>query len=276
MPAENEDLERLRMELEAAKQQLIEAHQAVAIGRLLSGIIHEINTPIGSIFSNNEVFLRALEKLRADLDQPYPQNVERVRQIVDTCLRLASVDKIACERIAAVIRGLKTFSRVDGTEVRKVNLNESLRDTLKLTEPEFRRRITVEADFGDLPEVECFPQMLNQVFLNLLVNAAHAIEGEGRITVRTRLEGEMVHIAISDTGHGMSPSDAARAFDAGFTTKPVGVGTGLGLSIAREIVEDKHGGTITFESEPGAGTTFHICIPVNQGRGAQSREQQSS
>jgi two-component system, NtrC family, sensor kinase len=127
----------------------------------------------------------------------------------------------------------------------------------------------VEMDLGGLPEVECFPQMLGQVFLNLLVNAAQAIEGDGTITVRTRLEGPMVHISIADTGRGMTAEQKAKAFQAGYTTKAVGEGTGLGLSIAKEIIEDRHGGTIDFESELGIGTIFHVRIPVRQTRSSQ-------
>jgi signal transduction histidine kinase len=194
---------------------------------------------------------------------------DRGRKIVETCRNLAAVDKIACERIASVIRGLKTFSRVDSTEWRKADINENLRNTLKLTQAEFRRRITVETDFGDLPDVECFPYMLNQVFLNVLVNAGQAIEGEGRITVRTRAEGDRVHVSIADTGRGMSPEARARVFSAGYSTKPLGVGTGLGLSISKTIIEQKHGGTIDFESEPGVGTTFHIRIPIRHERKAE-------
>ena len=122
----------------------------------------------------------------------------------------------------------------------------------------------METDFADLPEVECYPHMLNQVFLNLLINAGQAIEGEGKIGVRTRVEGDRVHVSISDTGRGMTPEEQAKAFHAGYTTKPVGVGTGFGLSISRQIVEEKHGGTLDFESEPGVGTTFHIRIPIAQ------------
>ena len=245
-----------------------ELHQMAAIGRLLAGIVHEINTPIGSIFSNNEVLIRSLALLGDLLDDPRPESIEKARRMVATCAALASVDRIACERIRSVIRGLKTFARTDGGEPHKVDLNEHLRDTLKLTQAEFRRRIVVETDFGDLPAVECFPQMLNQVFLNLVVNAGQAIEGEGRIMVRTRVEGGEARITIADTGRGMTPEQQARAFDAGFTTKPVGEGTGMGLAIAKEIVEDRHGGTIGVRSEPGAGTTFEIRIPLRQSRSA--------
>jgi two-component system NtrC family sensor kinase len=243
-----------------------EVHQFAAIGRLLAGIVHEINTPIGSIFSNTDVILRSLEMLDPLLAENTPESLAKARRIVETCHGLAAVDRIACERIRSVIRGLKTISRVDTGEPRKVNLNEHLRDTLKLTQAEFRKRITVDTDFGDLPEVECYPQMLNQVFLNLLVNAGQAIEGEGRIAVRTRAEDPYVHISISDSGRGMTPEQKAKVFEAGFTTKPVGEGTGMGLAIAREIIEEKHGGSIDFESSPGVGTTFHIRIPVRQTR----------
>jgi len=243
-----------------------ELHQFAAIGRLLAGIVHEINTPIGSIFSNNEVIARSLEMLDGLLAENTPESMEKARRVVASCQSLAAVDRIACERIRSVIRGLKTISRVDNAELRKVDLNEHLRDTVKLTQAEFRRRIAVETDFGDLPEVECYPQMLNQVFLNLLVNAGQAIEGEGRITIRTRAEEDCVHIAISDTGRGMTPVQQAKAFEAGYTSKPVGEGTGMGLAISREIIEEKHGGSIAFESAPGVGTTFHIHIPLRQTR----------
>lgn len=243
-----------------------ELHQMASIGRLLAGIVHEINTPIGSVFSNTDVLLRSLEMLEPLIANPTPESIEKATRILATCRSLVSVDRIACERIRSVIRGLKSFARVDGTERRSVDLNEQLRDTVKLTQAEFRKRIEVSLDAGELPEVECYPQMLNQVFLNLLVNAGQAIEGAGTIAVRTREEGGEVHITIADSGRGMTPEQKAKAFQAGFTTKPVGEGTGLGLSIAKEIIEDKHGGTLDFESEPGVGTTFHIRIPVNQTR----------
>jgi two-component system, NtrC family, sensor kinase len=245
-----------------------ELHQMAAVGRLLAGIVHEINTPLGSIFSNNEVMLRSLEMLGPLLAEGTPEALERAGKLAATCRSLGMVDRIACERIRSVIRGLKTLSRLDGPEPRRVDLNLHLLDTLKLAQAEFRGRIAVETDLGELPEVECYPQMLNQVFLNLLVNAGQAIEGQGRIVIRTRLEGPVVHISIADSGRGMTPEAKARAFEPGFTTKPVGEGTGLGLPISREIVEEKHGGTLDFESQPGAGTTFHIRIPVQHRRSA--------
>lgn len=243
-----------------------ELHQMAAVGRLLAGVVHEINTPIGSIFSNTEVIVRSLEMLEPLLNANTPESLEKARRVIATCQSLAAVDRIACERIRSVIRGLKTFSRTDGSEARKIDLNQLLRDTLKLTQAEFGKRISVETDLGDLPPVECYPQMLSQVLLNLLVNAGQAIEGEGSIRVRTAVEGDEVHISIADSGRGMTPEQRARAFEAGFTTKAVGEGTGMGLAISKEIIEDRHRGTITFESTPSVGTTFHIRIPMSQTR----------
>ena len=255
-------------ELEIAQAQLVEAHQMALLGRLLAGILHEINTPIGCIFSNNEVLQRSIEKLQDLLSDPQPPALAKAKSILETCHTLASVDKIACERISSVIRGVKTFARADVSDLRQMDLNDNLRNTLKLTQAEFRRRIAVETDFGELPEVECFPHMLNQVFLNLLVNAGQAVEDEGKITIRTREESGYAHVSISDTGRGMTPEEQKRIFISGFTTKPAGVGTGLGLEICRQIVEDRHGGAISFESAPGAGATFHVRIPIRHSRGS--------
>jgi two-component system NtrC family sensor kinase len=253
--------------------QVTEEHKMASIGRLLAGIVHEINTPIGSIVSNNQVIMRALEMVKQALAEPQPASLDKAKGVIDTCISLAAVDKIACERILEVIRGLKTFARVDSSELRKTDLNEQIRNTLKLTHGEFRRRVQVETDLGDIPPVECYPHMLNQVFLNILVNAGQAIEGEGKIVVRTRRAGDFVEISISDTGHGIRPEDRSRIFAGGFTTKAVGIGTGLGLSISKKIVEETHDGSIDFESEVGRGTTFHVRLPIEQ---AKSRPSSSS
>jgi signal transduction histidine kinase len=243
-----------------------ELHQMAAVGRLLAGIAHEINTPIGSIFSNAEVILRSLEMLEPLLAEGSPESLDKARRIVEICRNVAAVDRIACERIRAVIRGLKAFSRTDPTEPQRIDVNRLLLDTLKLTQVEFGTRIAVETEFHDLPDLEGYPQMLGQVFLNLLVNAAQAIEGEGRIRIVTKLEEGAIRITIADSGRGMTQEQRARLFESGFTTKPVGEGTGMGLAISREIVEVRHGGTITVESEFGRGTAFYIRIPVRRTR----------
>ncbi|HLH16309.1 MAG TPA: HAMP domain-containing sensor histidine kinase [Bryobacteraceae bacterium] len=243
-----------------------ELHQMAAIGRLLASVVHEINTPLGAIFSNTEVIVRSLELMQPLLADGSPEALEKAGRLAATCQNLAAVDRIACERIRSIIRGLKTLSRTDAGEPRRTDLNRLVLDTLKLTEAEFGRRISVETELGELPEVECYPQLLAQVLLNLLVNAGQAIEGEGVIRVTTGIEDGAVHIAVADSGRGMSPEEQARAFRAGFTTKPVGEGAGMGLAISREIVEETHGGAIGFESQPGKGATFHVRIPLRQTR----------
>lgn len=260
----------LRRELDLAHRRLAEAHKMASLGRLSAGIVHEINTPIGSILSNNETIRRSIENLKkllaeaAEQQQPPPA---KAAAILDTLASLTDIDKLACERIYAVIRSLKTFARVSESDIRSANIHEILLNTVKLSGCVFRRRVTVVTDFDEsIPEIECYPGLLNQVFLNLLVNAAQAIPAEGTVTVRTRLEGDQVHIAISDTGTGIPPDVREKIFSAGFSTKPIGEGTGLGLTITREIIEDTHGGKISFETEMGAGTTFHVLLPIRQPR----------
>ena len=268
-----ESVEELREELELAHRKLAEAHKMASLGRLSAGIVHEINTPIGSILSNNETIRRSLDVLKkmiatAQADQkPLPP---KAGVILDTLANLTDIDKLACERIYAVIRSLKTFARVNESDLRKVDVHEILLNTLKLSGCVFRRRVTVVTNFGDLPEVECYPGLLNQAFLNLVVNAAQAIPGEGTVTVTTRQDGDSVEIAIADTGSGIPVEVRKRIFAAGFTTKPIGEGTGLGLSLTREIIEDTHGGRIWFDTELGSGTTFFLTIPIQQPR-AQER-----
>ena len=257
----------LRADLETANRKLAEAHRLASLGRLSAGIVHEIKTPIGSIFSNNEVIIRSLDKIKALLTEALAKSApppQKALDIIDIIAGLVAVDKIACERISGIIRSLKTFARVNESELMKSDINRLLENTIKLAGTVFRNRIRFDTDFGVIPEVECYPGLLNQVFLNLVVNGAQAIEGDGVILVRTRVEGNSVHIAVEDNGHGIPPEIRPKIFAAGFTTKPFGEGTGLGLSISREIVEDTHGGQISFDTELGKGTTFHVRIPIEQ------------
>jgi len=268
-PRLENDASILRDELELANRKLAEAHKMASLGRLAAGIVHEINTPIGSILSNNQTIRRSIELLQGIIREaeaskapPAPKSAT----LLQTLVSLTEIDQIACERIYGVIRSLKTFARVNESDLRKVNIHELLEATLKLAGCAYRRRVAVITDFGELPEVECYPGLLSQVFLNLIVNAAQAIEGEGTVTVRTRPQEEWVHISIADTGMGIPPEVRPRIFSAGFTTKALGEGTGLGLTITREIVVDTHGGTIDFDTEVGEGTTFNVRIPVRQPR----------
>jgi two-component system, NtrC family, sensor kinase len=271
----NDDAALADPEVRQLREKLAEAYRLVALGQLVTGVVHEINNPIGSIFSNNEVSLRALASLRQKLDaareagEPPPQ---KAIDLVETLLSLAAVDKIACERISGVVRTLKTLSRAEERDVRKARVNDLLRDAAKLVDCQYRRRIDMRLELEDTPEIECYPQLLSQVFLNLLVNAGQAIEDEGLITVRCRLAPDAappaVEIAIQDSGRGIAPEHQSRIFEAGFTTKPVGVGTGLGLALSRKLIEESHHGRIWFTSEPGRGTAFYVQVPVRQPREA--------
>lgn len=259
-----DDLEQLRAELDSTQRKLAEAHKMASLGRLAAGIVHEINTPIGSIFSNNDVVLRSLEKVKQLLTQQETPTPKKVNDLLETMASLLAIDKIACERISSIIRSLKTFARVNEGDLRKIDIREILMSTIKLTSCVFKRQVAIETQFDDMQEIECYPALLSQVFLNLIVNAAQSIPNEGKIIVRSFTEGDMVHVSVQDNGTGIAPENQKKIFSAGFTTKPFGDGTGLGLSISREIVEDTHGGRIYFESELGAGTTFHVLLPVEQ------------
>jgi two-component system, NtrC family, sensor kinase len=238
--------------------QLIQSEKMVALGLLVAGVAHEINTPMGAIHSNNDIMTRAVGKVRKLLERA-PDN--EVRRLLDILGEVCRNNEIATERIMKIVRNLKNFARLDEAERKKVNIHEGIESTLSLLRHQLKSRIRIVKCFGDIPEIECYPNELNQVFMNILVNAAQAIKHRGEITVKTWREGDRVKIAISDTGVGIPPENLSKVFDPGFTTKGVGLGTGLGLSLCYKIVQD-HRGTIEAESSK-QGTTFTISIPLN-------------
>ena len=260
-PDELSNAEQLRRELELTRASLAEARKMASLGQLLTAVVHEINTPIGSLASNNQVARRSFDALKTAL-----AGSPDAAGIVETLASLAAVDKIACERLVAVVHSVRGFSSAARGDRGSAQVNDLIDNALKLAAWIYGKRIIVEKDYGDLPAVECYPQPLGQAFLNLLVNAGQAIGGQGTVTVRTRVEGGSIHIAISDTGPGIRPEDRPKIFSSGFSTKPSGEGTGLGLAITRDIVVELHGGAIDFESQPGAGATFNVRIPTEQGR----------
>jgi two-component system NtrC family sensor kinase len=238
--------------------QLIQSEKMAALGLLVAGVAHEINTPMGAIHSNNDIMTRAVGKVRKLLE-PAPDN--EVRRLLDILGEVCRNNEIATERIMKIVGSLKNFARLDEAERKKVNIHEGIESTLSLLRHQLKNRIRIVKSFGDIPEIECYPNELNQVFMNILVNAAQAIKHRGEITVKTWREGDRVKIAISDTGVGIPPENLSKVFDPGFTTKGVGLGTGLGLSICYKIIQD-HRGTIAAESSK-QGTTFTISIPLN-------------
>ena len=196
-----------------------------------------------------------------------PARAEEAKRYLERATGIVEVSRDACRRIVEIVRSLRSFSRLDEAERQLADLHQGLDSTVMLIAHLVKNRITVRREYGSLPLVDCHPNQLNQVFLNLLVNATQAITGDGEIVIRTHASGgatpEAV-IEITDSGSGISPEHLPRIFDPGFTTKGVGVGTGLGLSICYRIVHDHHG-RIEVDSGRGRGSTFRVVVPTGGG-----------
>ncbi len=249
--------------LKQTQGQLIQSEKMASLGMLVAGIAHEINTPTGAVVSMHNTLMRALKKLRDQLDS-FCKDPQQQEQLNSTMALIDDANKVivsGTDRVTNIVRRLRSFARLDEAESKTVDIHEGLEDTLTLIYHEIKHDIEIIRDFNPLPPIACYPGRLNQVFLNLLINAKQAIQGKGKITIRTRSHGNKVTIAISDTGVGIAESDLDKIFDPGFTTKGVGVGTGLGLSICYQIIQD-HRGSIAVESEVGKGTTFTVSIPI--------------
>lgn len=190
------------------------------------------------------------------------QSNDELNSIFNQLKEVNDVNLMACSRIIEIIKSLKSFSRLDQAEFQEANINEGIKSVLVLTNNLLKRRITVHEEYGDIPPVKCFPGQLNQVVMNIIVNASQAIEGEGEIFIRTYQKEKYICISIKDTGTGIKEEDILEIFDPGFTTKGVGVGLGLGLYISYNIIEN-HDGEISVVSELGKGAEFIIKIPID-------------
>jgi two-component system NtrC family sensor kinase len=259
-------------DLRDAQQQLIIREKMASLGDLVAGVAHEVNTPIGAVNSSADVTNRCIEKIEGVINQSAAADELKTSQPYQQAIQIlkdnAGLIRSAGERIATIVRSLRSFARLDEAEYQSADIHIGLDSTLDLVNHELRNRVEVVKEYGDLPMVDCFPNKLNQVFMNLLINASQAIEGSGTILLSTELAGDTVVIRIADSGKGISPENLGKVFNPGFTTKGVGVGTGLGLAISYTIIED-HRGSITAKSELGRGTTFTIRLPIKgetQGR----------
>lgn len=279
---EKEEQRKLTAKLEEAHNQLLQSEKMASIGQLAAGVAHEINNPIGFVNSN----LGTLEKYVWDLNRLVDVYTKAERGLAAYPPILAVIDKVKKEidlpfiqedmpqlfaeskdglgRVKTIVQDLKDFSRVGEVEWQWADLHKCLDSTLNVVANELKYKAEVVKEYGDIPEVECIPNQLNQVFMNLLVNAAQAIAEHGQITLSTRREVEGVEVSVSDTGAGIPPEILNRVFDPFFTTKPVGSGTGLGLSITYSIIA-KHGGRVGVQSTVGSGTTFRIWLPISHG-----------
>ncbi len=239
------------------------AAQLATLGNLVRGVAHEVNTPLGALASNHEVTKRALGRLQMILEDEKVTEDElgEVRRIIHVITNVEETNVMAVERMKHVVSSLRTFGRPDRSEVDNIDLVEALHGTLDLLRHELGDRITVEEQFETLPRVECYAQQVNQVFMNLMMNAIQAVRGRGTLTLRAQPSGDRVVVEVADNGTGITRENLERIFEPGFTTKGERVGMGLGLMICREIV-DRHGGEVSVESEAGVGTTFSVSLPV--------------
>ncbi len=244
---QNEELENTLKELKETQLQLINSEKMASLGQLVAGVAHEINTPLGSINANNGI----LEKLLLKLDDS---------EISQHLKNINAIDKEAIKRISSIVKSLKKFVRLDEADLQLANINKELDLTLELIKHETKNKIEVIKNYEEIPEIKCYPNMLNQVFMNILINACHSIDSQGSVTVSTHFENNILTVKIKDTGSGIDEKIKEKLFTPGFTTKKSGIGSGLGLAISQKIVE-KHNGKIYFESQKGSGTEFTIEIP---------------
>lgn len=287
----NAELERMVTDLKNMQGHLVQSEKMASLGQLVAGIAHEINNPLAFVASNlnrfKEYFDDTLTVLKEwqtvgkqleanPLWEPQLRLLKSAEQqadlefITEDFENLMRHSRDGAERIKSIVNKMRGFARTSGNEFQEANINEALEDTLTIVWNELKYKATIQKEYGTLPPVVCNIGELKQVFVNLLVNAAHAIAEKGVITIRTAHKGENVEIQVADTGSGIAPEHLNKIFDPFFTTKPVGKGTGLGLWICMTIIQNHHG-TITVDSRVGQGTTFTVTLPVQQGERQATR-----
>lgn len=278
------ELQNTHMDLKTAQNQLLQSEKFSAIGQLAAGVAHEINNPIGFINSNLQTLgqyvkhytqllgiLNKLEKALKDDDKVYVAELVRDWQktreetnfvfIGNDIGNLINESLEGSEKIRKIVLDLRAFASPDKGTIKEVDLRAIMESMLNIVWNELKYKVTLEKDYGDVPLVTCNPQKIGQVFVNLLMNAAHAIKEKGTVLIRIYTMDGFIYVEVKDSGCGIRPENITKIFDPFFTTKPPGQGVGLGLSLSYDIIK-KHGGQITFTSRVGQGTTFTVMMPV--------------
>jgi PAS domain S-box-containing protein len=267
-------------QLKMAQAQLMQSEKLASIGQLAAGVAHEINNPIGFVNANLNTLgnyvatlLEGIKLYQCVTNGSLPSSVAQsemqafedradLQFLSEDVTELLAESNEGLQRVKNIVQSLKDFSRTGESNWQMADLHRGLDSTLNIANNELKYKVTIIKQYGELPMIKCLASELNQVFMNLLVNAAQAIQDRGSVTIRTERCGQRVAVSISDTGHGIAPEHINRIFEPFFTTKPVGSGTGLGLSLSYGIIK-KHGGDIHVSSETGKGTTFRIELPID-------------
>ncbi|TBW49231.1 hypothetical protein EZI54_20000 [Marinobacter halodurans] len=270
---EDREIADLKDQLAQANRQLMQSEKLAAIGQLAAGVAHEINNPVGYVQSNIQTLGKYLNDLLKVTDavgtEASVDKLRRIRDSVDYDFLRSDLEDLLQEsmegldRIRKIIASLKDFSHTEEEAFRPADLQHGIETTLNVVNNELKYKADVVREFTEVPPVECIISQINQVVMNLLVNAAHAIDSFGRIVIRTGHADGEVWFEVEDNGSGIPPENLDKLFEPFYTTKPVGKGTGLGLALSRSIVE-KHSGRIEVDSEPGKGTRFRVWLPANQ------------
>lgn len=286
MRAHSEELKDAYSRLQSSQLALVQSEKMASLGQMVAGIAHEINTPLGYVRNNvamgQEIFqqVQAMndgyealldslldEQAAEDEVAAHVRHVVQLREAGNTREMLHAMHGLMEDslygigQISELVMNLKDFSRMDAAAMESMSVNRCIESALRIGRNVLKDKVEVITELGEVPEIECAPSQLNQVFLNLFTNAAQAMEANGTLHIRTWSDGDGIRVSVRDSGKGIPADIQARIFDPFFTTKPVGQGTGLGLAITHQIVQ-RHGGTIRVESAPGAGTCFHISLPV--------------
>jgi two-component system NtrC family sensor kinase len=260
LSAKNDELAETLEELALTQSSLVLHEKMASLGRLVAGIAHELNTPAGAVKSGADVVDLCVQRMGRIIDETEQlAEHDKLRRLFQMLQSSSSGMQQGCDRVTSIVNSLQTFARLDEADIKQVDVTESIESVLVLLNHELGDSIEIETSFGPRTEIYCYPQELNQVLLNLISNAVQAIDGAGRVNVRTYDDESMLHVEVTDDGRGISPDRLVDIFDPAFKQRDNRVAVGFGLSTCYRIAQ-KHGGTITVQSELGRGSVFTLSV----------------